>query len=168
MDRNKQIILGSAVVLSGIAGYFFLKNRKKKKLLMHNNTGLPNESTNGQNINNQATVYKPPVSIKSEFPLQIGSRGENVKKLQSFLNQKINAGLVVDGVFGSKTAEAVKKAIGSSQVSESMFKQYIGAPVISAGAGISAGNPAGNFSLNPFANIANAASQALSFFKPKN
>jgi peptidoglycan hydrolase-like protein with peptidoglycan-binding domain len=168
MDRNKQIILGGAVLITGIAGYFFFKNKKKKKLLMQNNVNQPYQSTNGQNINNQVTVYKPPVTVKSEFPLQIGSRGENVKKLQSFLNQKINAGLVVDGVFGSKTAEAVKKAIGSTQVSESTFKQYIGAPLISAGAGISAGNPAGNFSLNPFANIANAATQALSFFKPKN
>ena len=35
--------------------------------------------------------------------LKVGSKGENVKKLQKALN------LTADGVFGAKTEEAVKK-----------------------------------------------------------
>ncbi len=40
--------------------------------------------------------------------LQNGSVGSNVKSLQNFLNQQINAGLTVDGDFGQMTANAVK------------------------------------------------------------
>lgn len=38
-----------------------------------------------------------------------GSRGENVKRVQRFLNWNINAKLKVDGVAGSKTVSAIKK-----------------------------------------------------------
>ena len=38
-----------------------------------------------------------------------GSKGENVKNVQTFLNWCIKAGLVVDGVCGSKTVSAIKK-----------------------------------------------------------
>ena len=42
--------------------------------------------------------------------LKIGSKDkEAVKELQQRLNLLINAGLVVDGIFGSKTAAAVRK-----------------------------------------------------------
>lgn len=38
-----------------------------------------------------------------------GDKGTNVKRLQQFLNWCINAKLSVDGSFGNKTLEAVKK-----------------------------------------------------------
>lgn len=38
-----------------------------------------------------------------------GSKGTNVKRVQTFLNWCINAGLKVDGICGSKTTEAIKK-----------------------------------------------------------
>lgn len=41
--------------------------------------------------------------------LKKGDKGTNVKRLQQFLNWCINAKLSVDGSFGSKTLEAVKK-----------------------------------------------------------
>ncbi|MFA7000247.1 MAG: ice-binding family protein [Candidatus Paceibacterota bacterium] len=41
--------------------------------------------------------------------LGLWSRGENVKELQRFLNDKLNGGLVIDGVLGSKTTEATKQ-----------------------------------------------------------
>ena len=40
---------------------------------------------------------------------QIGDKGENVKRLQTFLNWYNDYGLKVDGSYGSKTAEAVSK-----------------------------------------------------------
>jgi LPXTG-motif cell wall-anchored protein len=120
MKTNKFLMWGGAALLTGAAAYFIVKKRKQKQSLQ---PGLPvNESTNGN--------FKPVASnpVKSDFPLQIGSRGENVKKLQTYLNQKVNAGLVVDGIFGAKTAEAVKKAIGTDKVSQEMFMKYIGIP----------------------------------------
>jgi peptidoglycan hydrolase-like protein with peptidoglycan-binding domain len=41
--------------------------------------------------------------------LKLGSRGEAVKELQRFLNDKLNLGLIVDGIFGPKTVTIVKK-----------------------------------------------------------
>ena len=41
--------------------------------------------------------------------LQNGSRGEPVKELQRFLNDKLGLGLVMDGVLGSKTIAVIKK-----------------------------------------------------------
>ena len=42
-------------------------------------------------------------------PLKKGSRGKNVSTLQARLNQRINAKLVVDGIFGNGTKAAVKE-----------------------------------------------------------
>jgi hypothetical protein len=41
--------------------------------------------------------------------LKKGSKGPAVKELQRFLNDKLNLGLVLDGVFGSKTTLVIKK-----------------------------------------------------------
>ena len=42
-------------------------------------------------------------------PLHRGSRGKNVATLQSRLNERINAQLVVDGIFGRATQKAVRE-----------------------------------------------------------
>ena len=42
-------------------------------------------------------------------PLHRGSKGKNVATLQARLNERINAQLVVDGVFGRKTQAALKE-----------------------------------------------------------
>jgi hypothetical protein len=123
---NKKLLMwGGAALLTGAAAYFIIKKRKQKQLLP---PGTPvNESTNG-NFKPVTTNQVSNSPVKSDFPLQIGSRGENVKKVQTFLNQKINAGLIVDGVFGAKTAAAVQQVIGSPIVTEGTFVKYIGAP----------------------------------------
>lgn len=41
--------------------------------------------------------------------LKNGSRGENVKELQRFLNNTLNLGLVVDGILGPKTIAVIKQ-----------------------------------------------------------
>lgn len=41
------------------------------------------------------------------FPLQNGSKGLEVKKLQDFLNTKTNSTLCKDGIWGAKTEKAV-------------------------------------------------------------
>lgn len=43
------------------------------------------------------------------FTLRIGSKGEAVKELQRFFNEKLNSNLILDGVFGQKTLAMVKK-----------------------------------------------------------
>lgn len=46
-------------------------------------------------------------SIADKPTLRKGSTGDAVKELQGLLNQKIDAGLVVDGIFGTKTHTAI-------------------------------------------------------------
>ena len=67
----------------------------------------------------------------SEFPLQSGSRGEKVSKLQRYLNNIIQQApvvhnqLVVDGMFGPKTAEACGIAFGVYECSEANYKAFV-------------------------------------------
>jgi peptidoglycan hydrolase-like protein with peptidoglycan-binding domain len=138
MDRNTKIIVGSASSLVlGLTGYFVIKNKKKRAILKQQEMQNQNPSLN-QSTNN--TVKQ--TAIITDFPLQNGSRGENVKQLQAFLNQKYNVGLVVDGIFGDNTAKAVKKLTGSTLVSETQFRQYIGTPMsASASTGVNQGQP---------------------------
>lgn len=54
--------------------------------------------------------FKPttaPVKDASGFPLSIGSTGQYVKNLQTALNSRFGSELVVDGIFGTKTAKAL-------------------------------------------------------------
>lgn len=56
-------------------------------------------------------LLKPTYNIKlpSSGSLKKGSKGDSVKELQKMLNDRIGAGLKVDGIYGAKTETAVKK-----------------------------------------------------------
>ena len=63
-------------------------------------------------LNSQAVAYTPSKAYTGGLPsktLKKGSKGTDVKHLQTFLNWCINAGLKVDGSYGSKTKAAVKR-----------------------------------------------------------
>jgi hypothetical protein len=72
----------------------------------------------GSESNNKPSPYAQPSTgsfLKSPatgkdfrgFPLSIGSTGEYVKAIQKALNDRFGSNLVVDGIFGSKTAKAL-------------------------------------------------------------
>lgn len=77
-------------------------------------------------------------AIAQEFPLKKGSTGVLVEMLQEWLNKENNESLKVDGKFGPKTEDAVKRnqtpfetfkamhpeAI-EGQVSEKFFKTFV-------------------------------------------
>lgn len=53
-------------------------------------------------------IKAPAVSPDANgFPLSIGSTGQYVKNLQTALNTRFGSELVVDGIFGIKTAKAL-------------------------------------------------------------
>lgn len=59
------------------------------------------------------------------FPLKSGSRGAEVEVLQNYLNGKGEV-LVVDGIFGPRTEEAVKRNFNNlSEVSEADFNKIV-------------------------------------------
>lgn len=67
----------------------------------------------------------PPATKQSTFPLKFGSEGAEVENLQRFLNERSNAGLTVDGVFGNKTQTATQQYLGTLQVTESYYNSVI-------------------------------------------
>ena len=56
------------------------------------------------------TIPTPPM-----FPLKPGSKGKAVKLVQIVLD------LPVDGIFGNQTAQALKKKVNATEVTESLF-----------------------------------------------
>ena len=82
---------------------------------LDNSTSLEQDSTNkkGQLIQKEITSFIDSVSLTSPTILDIncrleyGSKGEQVKLLQTELNSVMDAGLTVDGSFGSNTKNAV-------------------------------------------------------------
>lgn len=69
--------------------------------------------------------------VVSEFPLKRGSRGEKVELLQKYLNNVLqlapmaNLPLVVDGIFGDKTALACSVAFGEPVCSEANYNAFV-------------------------------------------
>lgn len=62
---------------------------------------------------------------ESDFPLSYGDRGENVRKLQKFLNTKVDSGLQldVDGIFGYQTELTLQWVFEIEKVSREFFIQ---------------------------------------------
>ena len=64
---------------------------------------------NGANI--ASASYTPKAEYKGTLPKSVvrnGSKGTDVKAVQTFLNWGIGAGLNVDGICGTKTVAAIK------------------------------------------------------------
>ena len=66
-----------------------------------------NTST-GKPCSNNTTVTSKKVYALGQTTLKNGSKGEAVKELQRFLNDKLSLGLVVDGKLGPKTIAVIK------------------------------------------------------------
>lgn len=68
--------------------------------------------------------------VPSVFPLKKGSRGEEVRKLQHYLNGCLQYYLVLtpldeDGIFGAKTEGICVTVTGSREITEEFYNQYI-------------------------------------------
>ena len=87
-------LIGASVAAVALVGYRFFKRQKLMKELGLN---TPKPPKGGGSTSSGS---------KDEFPLKVGSRGPNVKKLQEYLNKSSSAGLATDGIFGSKTLAA--------------------------------------------------------------
>lgn len=90
---TKILIVVLAVILIGVIIYFIFK---PKKITNSETPYTPKPPSNGGSNTNTAA--------NDNFPLKVGSVGENVKRLQMALN-RINTlnTITVDGVFGNDT-----------------------------------------------------------------
>ncbi len=61
------------------------------------------------------------------FPLQQGSQGEEVKKLQAALNKKNTSGITIqeDGIFGTKTESLLVSVTGKASITKREYKKLI-------------------------------------------
>jgi peptidoglycan hydrolase-like protein with peptidoglycan-binding domain len=107
---NKQMIYAGAI-LAGIIGLgvYLYKKKKLQKYTSAFQSGI--STVTGGIIGNDS------------FPLKMGSRGTNVKSLQTILNKKIKGlePLAIDGIFGAKTEAALKQVTGKISISQSEF-----------------------------------------------
>jgi LPXTG-motif cell wall-anchored protein len=97
-------IVIAVLVVVGIVGYFIWKKKKETTT----NTASGSRSY-GETSANQATESTTVTKVVTD-KIQIGSKGDKVKLLQTYLNNKHNAGLQVDGIFGNGTKKAVDSA----------------------------------------------------------
>ncbi len=142
MNKNTKIILGlGGTIVAGIGTALIIRYVKKRKLqkalaaqngtsnavVTYNNSGFVPTNNNVQvttkPIITTTTTTNKPVSTGQN--LLKGSRGEAVKQLQQALNFIGKAGLVVDGVFGAKTEQALQKIAGAKVATPSLLSQLM-------------------------------------------
>lgn len=116
MKRSWAIIIVT-VLLAVVLGLVFFKDK-----LFGRNTQPAASETDGSKGDPSASA---PV-----FPLKKGSQGEEVRKLQHYLNSCLSYYLVLtpldeDGVFGAKTEGMCLTVTGSREISQEFYNQYV-------------------------------------------
>ena len=66
-------------------------------------------------------------TTRSIFPLQYGSKGEEVKNLQMYLNSK-GEKLLIDGIWGPLTETSVAKVLKLKTINEVDYKALVSVP----------------------------------------
>jgi len=106
--KNKLGLLLGAFALVGAGGYLVYKNLKQKIVK------TPAEQKTQEVIEKVVETTAPITNVVknlsvASFPLKKGSVGSNVQTLQAWLNENNYAvpDLIEDGIFGSKTEQAV-------------------------------------------------------------
>lgn len=64
---------------------------------------------------------KPKKPVADEFPLQLGSKGKNVERLQIYLLRNYGWAGIVTGIYDEKVQERVLKYLKVTSVSEALF-----------------------------------------------
>jgi len=64
---------------------------------------------------------KPKKPVADEFPLQLGSKGKNVERLQIYLLRNYGWAGIVTGIYDDKVQERVMKYLKVTSVSEALF-----------------------------------------------
>ena len=134
MTKNNKILIAVLITVIIIAAVLWPKKTKAQK--MEEQYGTNNNTNTNSNSGAAAPpkVNVPPTSIpgvpadiKDNFPLKLGSRGDNVRRLQqiiNFTNRRHNISvtpLTEDGIFGPKTDKAVRMWFSNGEVTKQSF-----------------------------------------------
>jgi peptidoglycan hydrolase-like protein with peptidoglycan-binding domain len=110
--KKTLIILG--LLAAVVAAYWLAYGiNPLKKIIGGSSTGENTDTSATQAATATASpggsfkIAPAPVPDATGFPLSIGSTGQYVKNIQEALNKNYGSELVVDGIFGSKTAKAL-------------------------------------------------------------
>lgn len=110
----KTWIIIAIVALLIIALIIYLKNKS-----VEDDGNVSMNKTLGSNISASAP--------RSIFPLQYGSKGEEVKALQIYLNSK-GEKLLIDGIWGPLTETSVAKVLKLKTINEVDYKALVSVP----------------------------------------
>lgn len=118
-DKKFWIIAGVTAVIVAVLVYFARKSKNKAL----------NESSTTPSTSTSKTVL-PAADI---FPLKSGSKGEEVKTVQRYLNSQKPLSsstatlpdLTIDGIWGPKTQDAVKYKLGINQIDYTFYTKII-------------------------------------------
>lgn len=134
--KKKFIIASLAAGTASIVGYFGWQYWKHKKqgstnndidAVLKQNNSIPEQPAISPSYVAEKPKAKPistykytPKTKNDDFPLKKGSKGDNVRLLQEALISK-GAKINVDGDFGTKTENALKKANLPTSIDQSTF-----------------------------------------------
>lgn len=93
MKKQTIILLSITAVLTGVVGFFVYNLYKKPKSIAEENDYLEESTDLPSSLDN--------------FPLIVGSKGDQVIALQKFLNATMDAKLQTDGIFGPLTLKTL-------------------------------------------------------------
>lgn len=97
MRKKNLIWISIAAVFTGVTAFFIYDLKKKAKQIKNDDCIVDGVDMCSDDVPGDSYL----------FPLTVGSKGDKVKALQKFLNDKINAKLNVDGLFGPLTLKAL-------------------------------------------------------------
>jgi peptidoglycan hydrolase-like protein with peptidoglycan-binding domain len=116
----KKFLIPILLIVGIIGAYWVAYGNPIDKIFKRSNPDQPDDTSTGSVPADSASVspnstaaqssfMKQPVPGKDAkgFPLSVGSRGQYVEIIQKALNERFGSNLVVDGVFGTKTAKAL-------------------------------------------------------------
>lgn len=103
----KKYIVIISLILVAVAAYVYSFGRHPELV-----SGPQEPAADGPGATNEVSAgsFRKPAPINQDangFPLMIGSSNSFVAQMQTALNRRFGSDLVIDGVFGSKTAKAL-------------------------------------------------------------
>jgi len=108
--EKKKLIIGGVLLLVAIGGYMgfrYIKERQQAK------------------ANEKSGSRDEIAPVLESFPLAKGKRGDNVTKLQKWLNINLKVKkqpeIKVDGIFGTETETALKAITGKTTMDKTYF-----------------------------------------------